>query len=136
MTLARVAGVLLAGVLAACTTTTVTTSSGEVVAKGSERVVSNAGAADARTRARARADLAAGYYRTGQLAVALDEARRAVSIDPGFADAYGLLGLIYMDMDQRGDAEENFQRAMRLDPANSELANNYGWFLCQTGRER
>ena len=57
-------------------------------------------------------------------------------IDPGFADAYGLLGLIYMDMNERGDAEENFQKALRLDPAGSELANNYGWFLCQTGRER
>jgi len=136
MTLARMTGAVVACVLAGCTTTTVTTSSGEVVAKGPERVVANAGAADARTRARARADLAAGYYRTGQLAVALDEARRAVSIDSGFADAYGLLGLIYMDMGQRGDAEENFQKAMRLDPANSELANNYGWFMCQTGRER
>lgn len=136
MTMARWAGAVVACVLAGCTTTTVTTSSGEVVARGPERVVATAGAADARTRARARADLAAGYYRTGQLAVALDEARRAVSIDPGFADAYGLLGLIYMAMDQRGDAEDNFQKAMRLDPANSELANNYGWFLCQTGRER
>ena len=136
MTLARMTGAVVACVLAGCTTTTVTTSSGEVVAKGPERVVANAGAADAPTRARARADLAAGYYRTGQLAVALDEARRAVAIDPGFADAYGLLGLIYMDMGQRGDAEENFQKAMRLDPSNSELANNYGWFMCQTGRER
>jgi type IV pilus assembly protein PilF len=130
------AGALLAGVLGACTTTTVTTSSGEVVAKGPERVVATAGAADARTRARARADLAAGYYRTGQLAVALDEARRAATIDPGFADTYGLLGLIYMDMNEPANAEESFQRALKLDPASSELANNYGWFLCQTGRER
>jgi len=136
MTLARMTGAVVACVLAGCTTTTVTTSSGEVLAKGPERVVATAGAADAPTRARARADLAAGYYRTGQLAVALEEARRAVAIDPGLADAYGLLGLIYMDMGQRGDAEENFQKAMRLDPANSELANNYGWFMCQTGRER
>ena len=136
MTLARLAGALLASVLAACTTTTVTTSSGEVVAKGPERVVATANTADARTRARARADLAAGYYRTGQLAVALDEARRAATIDPGFADAYGLLGLIYMDMNERAEAEENFQKALRLDPAGSDLANNYGWFLCQTGRER
>jgi type IV pilus assembly protein PilF len=136
MTLARLGGALLASVLAACTTTTVTTSSGEVVAKGSERVVAAASTADPRTRARARADLAAGYYRTGQLAVALDEARRAVAIDPGFADAYGLLGLIYMDMNERADAEESFQKALRLDPTGSELANNYGWFLCQTGRER
>jgi type IV pilus assembly protein PilF len=136
MTLARAVGVLLASVLTACTTTTVTSSSGDVVAKGPERVVANAGTADARTRARARTDLAAGYYRNGQLAVALEEARRAASIDPGFPDTYGLLGLIYMDMNDQAEAEANFQRAMRLDPASSELANNYGWFLCQTGRER
>jgi len=127
---------LCIGTLAGCTTTTVTTSSGEVVAKGPERTVARAGEADARTRARARADLAAGYYRSGQLAIALEEARRATTIDPNFADAYGLLGLIYMEMNERREAEDNFQRALRLDPTGSELANNYGWFLCQTGRER
>lgn len=136
MTGVRWAGALLAGALAACTTTTVTTSSGEVVSKGPERVVATANTADARTRARARTDLAAGYYRTGQLGVALDEAKRAATIDPGYAETFGLLGLIYMDMNERADAEENFRKALRLDPASSELANNYGWFLCQTGRER
>src|SRR5512137_1739980 len=126
MALARSVGwVLLAGVLGACKTTTVTTSSGEVVAKGSERAVATASAADVRTRARARSDLAAGYYRTGQLAIALEEARRATTIDPAFAEAYGLLGLIYMDMNDRREAEDNFQRALRLDPASPELTNNY-----------
>lgn len=138
MSLARSLGAALcAGALAACTTTTtVTTSSGEVVAKGPERAVARTGEADARTRARARADLAAGYYRSGQMAIALEEARRATVIDPNFAEAYGLLGLIYMDMNERREADDNFQRALRLDPASSELANNYGWYLCRTGRER
>jgi type IV pilus assembly protein PilF len=137
MGLARSLGwALLAGMLASCTTTTVTNSGGEIIAKGSERNVGRAGEADARTRARARADLAAGYYRNGQLAIALEEARRATTIDPGYADAFGLLGLIYMDMNERRDAEENFRQALRLDPASSQLSNNYGWFLCQTGRER
>jgi len=137
MKLARSLGwALCIGVLSACTTTTVTNSSGDVVSKGPERAAARSGEADARTRARARTDLAAGYFRSGQIAIALEEARRATTIDPGFADAYGLLGLIYMDMNERRDAEENFQRALRLDPASSELANNYGWFLCQTGRER
>jgi type IV pilus assembly protein PilF len=125
----------LGGLLAACTTT-VTTSGGEVVSKTSDRSGTRAGEADARTRARARVDLAAGYYRNGQLAIALEEARRATAIDPTFSDAYGLLGLIYMEMGERREAEENFQRALRLGPASSELANNYGWFLCQAGRER
>jgi type IV pilus assembly protein PilF len=126
---------LLVGIFAACTTTTVTTSGGEVISKTSDR--SNPrGEADAKTRARARVDLAAGYYRNGQLAIALEEARRATSIDPNFAEAYGLLGLIYMEMGERREADENFQRALKLEPANTELANNYGWYLCQSGRER
>lgn len=137
MSLARSLGsAVCVAAVAACSTTTVTTTSGDVVAKGTERTVATAGAADARTRARARVDLAAGYYRSGQMAVALEEARRATTIDPNFADAYGLLGLIYLDMNERREAEDNFQRALRLDPAGSELANNYGWYLCQTGRER
>ena len=70
------------------------------------------------------------------MAVALEEAKRAVQIDPTLPDAYGLLGLIYMDLDDRRAAEENFQRALQLDGNNPDLNNNYGWFLCQTGRER
>ena len=130
------AWVCVALMAASCTTTTVTTRDGEVIAKGTPTNPIRTGEADARTRARARADLAGGYYRSGQLAIALEEARRATQIDPNFAEAYGLLGLVYMDMNDRPAAEENFQRALKLDPSSSELANNYGWFLCQGGREK
>lgn len=123
---------LLLGQLAACTTTT-TTRTGDVISSTQKDAP---GPATARTRANARTDLAAGYFRTGQMAVALEEARRAVQIDPSFPDAYGLLGLIYMELDDRPAAEQNFQRALQLDGANPELNNNYGWFLCQVGRER
>lgn len=120
----------------ACTTTTTTTTADGVSKTTSATSPGRPTEADLRTRARARTDLAAGYYRNGQLAVALDEARRSALIDPNFAETYGLLGLIYMDMSEQRDAEENFQRALKLDPANSELNNNYGFFLCNTRRER
>ena len=124
-------------VCVACTTTTTTTvtndGSSTITNERSSKKVTEA---DLRNRARARTDLAGGYYRNGQLAVALDEARRAVAIDPSYAEAYGLLGLIYMDMKEQRDAEESFQRALKLDAGNSELSNNYGYFLCNTARER
>jgi len=123
---------LLLASLAACTTTT-TTRTGEVISTTQKDVATPAAA---RSRARARMELAAGYFRTGQMSVALEEARRAVQIDPSFPDTYGLLGLIYMELDDRPAAEQNFQRALQLDNANPELNNNFGWFLCQTGRER
>jgi type IV pilus assembly protein PilF len=34
------------------------------------------------------------------------------------------------------EAEEDFQHSLRLDNVNSEAHSNYGWFLCQRGRER
>jgi type IV pilus assembly protein PilF len=123
-------------VLAACTTTTTTKVGGEVVSKTTNgRPDAAATAASNRSRARARTELAAGYFRTGQLKVALEEARRAVQIDPTYADGYGLLGLIFTELDDRPAAEENFRRALQLEPNNPDLNNNYGWFLCQTGRQ-
>jgi len=126
----------LAVVSAACTTTTTTTVSNDGTSKVTTGRPTKAGEGDLRNRARARTDLAAGYYRNGQLAVALDEARQAAAIDASYADAHGLLGLIYMDMKEPRDADESFQRALKLDANNSELNNNYGYFLCNTGRER
>jgi type IV pilus assembly protein PilF len=122
-------GVLLVALAAGCKTTTTTVAGVEVpVATKSE--------ADPRKRAEIRTELASTYYREGRLAVALEEAKRAVQIDARYAPAHGLLGLIYMDIGDRGEAEANFGRALRLEPENSDILNNYGWFLCQTGRER
>jgi type IV pilus assembly protein PilF len=91
---------------------------------------------DAARRARIRLELGASYYQQGNHAVALDELRQALAIDPGYAPAHGMLGLVHMALGDRARAEESFQRALRLAPGDSELRNNYGWFLCQTGRER
>ena len=91
---------------------------------------------DAQRRARIRLQLAVAYYGGGQLEVALDEVKQAISSDPEFADAYSMRGLIYMDMGENRLADDNLQRALRLAPNNPDIANNYGWFLCQNGREK
>jgi type IV pilus assembly protein PilF len=87
-----------------------------------------------RRRAGIRLELATGFYQQGNYAQALEELRSSLAIDPNLPQAYGMLGLVYMDMGDRQRAEESFQRAMRLAPDDSELLNNYGWFLCQTDR--
>ena len=121
--------VLLAALAAGCKTTTTTVAGVEVPVAGKSE-------AEPRQRAEIRTELASSYYREGRLAVALEEAKRAVQIDSRYAPAHGLLGLIYMDIGDRGEAEASFGRALRLEPENSNILNNYGWFLCQTGRER
>jgi len=91
---------------------------------------------DNQRRARIRLQLAVGYYEQRQMAVALDEIRQALAADPAFAEAYVMRALIYMDMGEIKLAEENFLQAIRLVPNNPEFNNNYGWFLCQNGREK
>lgn len=87
-----------------------------------------------RRRARLRLELAVGYFQAGQTTVALDEAKQSIAIDPNFADAYNLRGLIYMRLDDAGLAEDSFRRAIGLNPREPNTLHNYGWLLCQQGR--
>ena len=91
---------------------------------------------DVRRRAAIRLELATGHYQQGNYPQALEDLRASLAIDPSNPQAYGLLGLVHMDLGDRQRAEENFQRALRLAPEDPELLNNYGWFLCQTDRPR
>ena len=86
---------------------------------------------DDNRRAQVHTELGSGYYGMGKLGVALEELNEAIRIDSKYAPAYGILGLVYMDLRDDVKAEENFQRSLNLDPLNSEAHNNYGWFLCQ-----
>lgn len=91
---------------------------------------------DNQRRARIRLQLAVGYYQQRQLPVALDEIKQALQADPEFAEAYGMRALIYMDMGENRLAEDNFQQALRLAPNSPDVNNNYGWYLCQNGKEK
>jgi type IV pilus assembly protein PilF len=116
--------------MVACKSTTTYTTSADSDRPGVPRPE-----ADPHRRARVRLELASAYYQKGQIETAIQEAGEATKIDPDLAAGYGLLGLIYMDLDQRKQAETNFLRALQIDEGNPELNNNYGWFLCRTRRE-
>src|SRR5438552_1972792 len=87
-------------------------------------------------RARMHTDLAAGYYERGQMDVAIDELNLAVSLDPGYAPAYNVYGLVYAVLGEDRKAEQNFERALQLTPNDSDTHHNWGWYLCQHKRER
>ena len=91
---------------------------------------------DEQSRARIHAELAAGYLELGNYGVALQEAGEALKADSNYAPAYSLLGLVYMELRDDKAAEANFQRALRIDPQDSDINNNFGWFLCQRKREQ
>ncbi|MGK5024017.1 type IV pilus biogenesis/stability protein PilW [Janthinobacterium sp. RB2R34] len=95
-------------------------------------------AASLRERAALRLQLASAYYEQGQFGVALSEVEQAITLAPGDANAqaqvHGMRALILAAMRQPEPAEKDFLYALRLAPHNPELSNNYGQFLCQTGR--
>lgn len=85
--------------------------------------------------ARVHTELAGMYYERAQLGVALGEIDLALQADRNYAPAYNVRGLLHMALREDKEAEEDFQQSLRLDKADSETHNNYGWFLCQRGRE-
>ena len=88
-----------------------------------------------RNRARIHTELASLYFEKGNMGVALEELRIATTADPSYPLAYGMFGLVYMELRENKLAENSFQRGLSLAPQDPDLNHNYGWFLCQTGRE-
>lgn len=86
--------------------------------------------------ARLRTELAFNYFQRGQLSVALEEIKAALAADPNYGTAFNVLGLINMDLGENLKADEAFKKALSILPNDSDALNNYGWFLCQTKRER
>ncbi|UXY14256.1 type IV pilus biogenesis/stability protein PilW [Chitiniphilus purpureus] len=78
-----------------------------------------------------RTQLAAGYFQRGQYGVAIDEAKRALAVNPKYAEAYNVLGLIYAELKEEGKARDHFLKALSLSPDNPDINHNYGWFLCE-----
>ncbi|MEP6996163.1 MAG: type IV pilus biogenesis/stability protein PilW [Betaproteobacteria bacterium] len=92
--------------------------------------------ASAHERARLHTDLGSGYYERGQMDVAITELNTAVALEPTYAPAYNIFGLIYAVLGEDRKAEQNFERALQLAPNDPDVHHNWGWYLCQHKRER
>lgn len=90
----------------------------------------------AQATAKIRTELAAAYYERSQYAIALQELEIALQADSEYAPAYTVRALIRMALHEDEQADEDFRRSLYLDGASSDARNNYGWFLCQRGREK
>jgi type IV pilus assembly protein PilF len=87
-----------------------------------------------RTRARIRLELAVGYFEQGKTTIALDELKKALAVDPNFAEAYTLRGLVYMRLNDVSLAESSFRRALALKPGDANTLHNLAWMMCQQDR--
>ena len=92
--------------------------------------------ASALERARVHTELGANYYEIDKLGVALQELNEAIAIDPKYVPAYNTLALVHMALREDDKARKRFQEALRLDPNDSDVNNNYGRFLCDRKQEK
>jgi type IV pilus assembly protein PilF len=94
------------------------------------RPVTENAAVDGRRRAEVHTALAGEYYARGNFPVALAETRLAIKDDSTYFGAYNMQALVLMELKEDGPARESFAQALKLQPNNPEVLNNYGWFLC------
>lgn len=87
-------------------------------------------------RAQLHQEIAAGFYERGQMEVALQELDAAVKLDAKNAKIYNTYGLVYAMLGQDAKSQQNFQIAIELAPTDSEIRQNWGWYLCTHGRAR
>lgn len=87
-----------------------------------------------RKRARLRMELAVNYFSDGRTEIALDEIKQALAIDPQYAAAFNLRGLVLMRLGESRSAEDSFRRALALSPRDGDTLHNLGWLQCQQNR--
>jgi type IV pilus assembly protein PilF len=97
------------------------------------RQVQDSAFSSARRRAEIHTELAGAYYSRNQLPIALTETRLAIKDDPKYVSAYNMQALVYMELKEDALAAQSFDQALNLAPNDSEVLNNYGWYLCQRG---
>jgi type IV pilus assembly protein PilF len=95
------------------------------------KIPDQAAPSDPAFRAKLHTERAAEYLRVGNYATALEAAQTALTHVPAYAPAYNVLGIIHMQLKQDDKAEQALAQALRLAPNDSEVLNNYGWFVCE-----
>ena len=68
--------------------------------------------------------------------MALEELKLALEFDSRYYQANSVRGLVYAQLKEYAKAEEDFRRALSLAPNDPEVNNNYGWYLCESGKPR
>ena len=72
--------------------------------------------------------------RTATLKAAYESAKIAVTLDESFSEAIATLGSIQVCRREYGDAQRNLERAIQLNPNDTDALGLYGYFLVAVGR--
>ena len=126
--------VVVAALVAACSSNPQTTAPAPAPPPSAQLAPPKPPEVSLQERAKLHSEIAAAYYERGQMDIALEEANESLKLDPNNANTYNVYGLVYATMGENAKAEQNFQRALQLAPQDSEIRQNWGWYLCMHDR--
>lgn len=93
---------------------------------------------DAKSNARKAAEtntaLGRRYLDRRQYEVAMEKLKRAVAQDPTYAPAHTLLGVLYETVGMIEEAGRQYRLAVKHDPTDGDVNNNYAVYLCGQGQ--
>jgi len=90
----------------------------------------------ARKAAETNTALGRQYMERGQYEIALEKLKRAVAHDKTYAPAHTMLGVLYETIGELDQAGQEYKKAVQYDPTDGDVNNNYGAFLCGTGKRK
>ena len=88
----------------------------------------------ARQNAEITTSLGNEYLSRGQLEIALEKLKKAISADPTYAPAHTVIAVLYEQIGEMSLAGKHYREAVELSPDNGDVNNNYGVFLCKSGK--
>jgi type IV pilus assembly protein PilF len=91
-------------------------------------------AGKARSAAEVHVALGQRYMQQGKLELALEKLEKALNFDSSYVDAHTVIAVLYERINDQRKAAEHYRRAAELAPRNGAVNNNYGAFLCRTGK--
>ncbi len=88
-----------------------------------------------RKAAESNTSLGLEYMNRGQYEVALGKLKKAVSADPDYAPGQTVIAVLYERIGEMDLAGKHYRKAYDADPTDGDVNNNYGTYLCKTGKE-
>lgn len=99
-----------------------------------EKLPTTSKAQQAQDAARIHTELGQHYMQIGDLQSALAKLKLALQFDDSYAPAHTVIAVIYERINDLPDAEQNYRRAVELEPKKGMPNNNLGAFLCRIGK--
>lgn len=90
---------------------------------------------DSRKAVESNTSLGLEYMNRGQYEIALGKLKKAIREDPEYAPAQTVIAVLYERIGEQELAGKHYKLAFEAAPKDGDVNNNYGVYLCKTGKE-